>query len=593
MLKAHRDHRYSVGARRSKIDEVSTRISTYNSATASERPKASEKPKAKKQKTIPESMTINEDEIRLIVPACETIYKFGDGEYALFIKWVSRTIAFELAAVQRRPFVSVLHDLFANSANVNIIGVTFVYISSNWRLVKLSVLGLPSRAGHAAATVANQITQAIQSRYDIDLHKISRFTVSDTTGSAKNVSNYFNDSDQVDCLIHLASLCLLCALGLKENTTVRQDGRVVVTPGGEFREGLAVIQKLRDLATFFAYPTRQGKLKEIKTFFSLPDINIAADAKTRVGFSVKLMRRSIFKFYAFTNLGEVQKETISSSFSLLFRKMTSLSAVATSIDCMVFDRPPPKGNESNQRREPKRVQYFSDFGKRCQARLRMQLALRFPDEDINEVKALLLNRRMKSKDHSIVKDRKLVVQAERELQIEHEVVYLNLFSSTMTQEDNIRTDVETTVESTSSSSNSSIDELLEIDAPTGVEKLEDIHADVHLRSSNPWNQWKNLHVKWPCEKNSVGKQNLLQLYFKVDIRAGFKDNESFYSAVAVLARIYLGKPISTATQKRFFSMSGYVVDEPRTSLDEDRGVMLCLMKANWSSISRSLMPPNS
>ncbi|GMF27123.1 unnamed protein product [Phytophthora fragariaefolia] len=220
MLEAHRDHRYSVETRRSKIDEVSTRISTYNRSTASEKPQAGEKPKAKKQKTIPESMTINEDEIRilstrwllssglpyttlqneelqnmirrlanipkLIVPTRETVYKFADGEYALFSKWVSCTIAFELAAGQRRPFVSVLHELFTNSPNVNIIGVTFIYISSNWRLVKLSVLGLPSRAGHAAATVANQIMQTIQSRYDIDLHKISRFTVvSDTTASAK------------------------------------------------------------------------------------------------------------------------------------------------------------------------------------------------------------------------------------------------------------------------------------------------------------------------------------------------------------------------------------------------------------------------
>ncbi|GMF27125.1 unnamed protein product [Phytophthora fragariaefolia] len=165
---------------------------------------------------------------------------------------------------------------------------------------------------------------------------------------------------------------------------------------------------------------------------------------------------------------------------------------------MVFDRPQPKRNDSNQRREPKRVQDFYDFRQRCQARLREQLALPFPDEDINEVKVLLLDPRIKSKAHSIVKNRKLVVQAERELQIEHEDIYLKLFSSDMTQKDNSRTDVESTVESTSSSSSSAIDEPLEIDAPTGVEELEDMHADVHLRSSNYWNQWKNLHAKWPC-----------------------------------------------------------------------------------------------
>ncbi|KAG6975162.1 hypothetical protein JG688_00002652, partial [Phytophthora aleatoria] len=210
---------------------------------------------------------------------------------------------------------------------------------------------------------------------NINVTKLARLTVSDTTGSAKHVSDHFSDSDQVDYLMHLTSLCLLCALGLKENTR---------------KDGIRVIQKLRDLATFFSFPSRAAKLKQIKAVYSLPDINIGVDANTRIGYAVKLMRRSIFNNYAFTkyfesapengqgtwlniskedwklisemegitdqlaefSLGEVKIKTVSSTYGSLFRKIISLSLEAETIDCLVFERPHPKGNEFSYRREP-------------------------------------------------------------------------------------------------------------------------------------------------------------------------------------------------------------------------------------------------
>eukprot|EP00644_Phytophthora_capsici_P007054 jgi/Phyca11/62128/gw1.22.544.1 len=71
--------------------------------------------------------------------------------------------------------------------------------------------------------------------------------------------------------MHLLSLCILNAVGLKENT--RNDGQEIVTPGGGFRKGYDVIKKLRDIATFFNSPQ-----------------HIKVDAKTRVGYAVSLMR---------------------------------------------------------------------------------------------------------------------------------------------------------------------------------------------------------------------------------------------------------------------------------------------------------------
>lgn len=116
------------------------------------------------------------------------------------------------------------------------------------------------------------IKAKIASRYQLDIDQYARFTVSDTTGSARNVCDHSTNTDQVDCLMHLLSQCLLYALGLKENT--RNDGQLVVTPGGEFREGLHVIEKLRNLATYFNSPLRQLKLKQIKEFYNLPPPSI-------------------------------------------------------------------------------------------------------------------------------------------------------------------------------------------------------------------------------------------------------------------------------------------------------------------------------
>ncbi|KAF4133113.1 hAT family C-terminal dimerization region [Phytophthora infestans] len=514
----------------------------------------------------------------------------------------------------------MLHDLWTNASNMNIIGATVVFVDSEWRLVTLSLLAMPNPHGHAAGTVADLIKARMQDRYNIDVDRYVRFTVSDTTGSARNVSDHFNSTDQVDCLMHLLSLCLLYALGLKENT--RNRGQSIITPGGEFRNGLKVIQKLRDLATFFNTPQRITKLKQIKKALSLPAVNIEVDSKTRAGYAVTLMRRSVLNHYAFAqyfegaldsetavwssiskddwtlitemegltnqlaqfSLGEVQKQGVASSYVLLFRKMLVFAGESTTVNCLVLDRPGPKATEHSQRRAPKSISEFSWDGKRCRDRLREQLALRFPVEDLNDIKALLLDPRIKDKAHSIVSDSSVLAQAETELQFEHALIYQKLFARQAVDEESKGEEPLPSGVSQSSSDliDTALGALLEIDAPAQNVEMSDFQADLSAQAMNAWNEWKNLNVSWPCSTSQTGKYNLLDLYRNVDILAWFKESEQLlFTGIAVLARIYLAKPLSTAIQERFFSLSGYVVKDLRTRLDEDRAEMLCLMKANW------------
>ncbi|KAG6953137.1 hypothetical protein JG688_00012973 [Phytophthora aleatoria] len=113
--------------------------------------------------------------------------------------------------------------------------------------------------------------------------------VSDTTGSARNASNQFEDTNQVDCLMHLLSLCLLYALGMKENTR---------------DNGCRVLQKLRNLTTFANATLRLAELNQLKELYLLPAINISIDSKTRVGYAVTLLRRSVYNHFAFTKYFE-------------------------------------------------------------------------------------------------------------------------------------------------------------------------------------------------------------------------------------------------------------------------------------------------
>ncbi|KAI9995984.1 hypothetical protein PInf_013162 [Phytophthora infestans] len=66
----------------------------------------------------------------------------------------------------------MLHDLWTNASNMNIIGVTVVFVDSEWRLVKLSLLAMPNTHGHAAGTVADLIKARMQDRYNIDVDRV-------------------------------------------------------------------------------------------------------------------------------------------------------------------------------------------------------------------------------------------------------------------------------------------------------------------------------------------------------------------------------------------------------------------------------------
>lgn len=76
-------------------------------------------------------------------------------------------------------------------------------------------------------------------KYNIDIGSMAKWTMPDTTDSARGVATYFDETHQEDCCMHILSLCIGYVIGLKENVRTIKSGapdgssvKNVVTPGG-------------------------------------------------------------------------------------------------------------------------------------------------------------------------------------------------------------------------------------------------------------------------------------------------------------------------------------------------------------------------
>jgi hypothetical protein len=129
-----------------------------------------------------------------------------------------------------------------------------------------------NNVSHKAQYNAKYLEQIYLKRFGININDDTKFITSDTTSSARDVSQYIDDSKQVDCEMHLVSLALLYALGLRENvktiittseSCVQTKEKAIVTPSCSFVEGLNLIKNLRLLAKYFGTGQRKQKLLNI------------------------------------------------------------------------------------------------------------------------------------------------------------------------------------------------------------------------------------------------------------------------------------------------------------------------------------------
>ncbi|KAG1711385.1 hypothetical protein DVH05_008639 [Phytophthora capsici] len=137
-----------------------------------------------------------------------------------------------------------MHDIWTSCGKDSIVGASVAFNDTSWRFRFIVTLTTAKNDGHDASLVVKVIESGFKAKYDIDIRATTRFTMSDTTPSARNVADRI-ESEQEDCSMHLLNLCI--GLGVKDNIQTNTiwnaacrswDKMVtIVTPGGTLEEG--------------------------------------------------------------------------------------------------------------------------------------------------------------------------------------------------------------------------------------------------------------------------------------------------------------------------------------------------------------------
>ncbi|KAI9996870.1 hypothetical protein PInf_000133 [Phytophthora infestans] len=272
--------------------------------------------------------------------------------------------------------------------------------------------------GHNAPAVAKVIESAFKSRFNLDIRSLTRYTMSDTTPSAKNVADHI-DTEQDNCSMHLLNLCIGYGIGLKDNiqtTTVWNEFTgswdkiaTTVTPGGALYEGGDVIHKLRNLNNHFRPPKQRNALKKIQEALSYPELEPMTEqdstkdstsswsALTAKDWTLAVEMEAATNFIANLTLVEVQSENLVSSYMVMFRRLAENKLKSFKFEAMAIEAPGAKdASEASHRRVTRTRDQFSDAGKTCLRRTLMQLQARFPKVTTESMTCVLLDPRTKS-----------------------------------------------------------------------------------------------------------------------------------------------------------------------------------------------------
>ncbi|KAG6951233.1 hypothetical protein JG687_00013743, partial [Phytophthora cactorum] len=213
------------------------------------------------------------------------------GPFQLFCDLVGALVSSELDKACQLKFLNLIHDIWTSCGKDSIVGASIAVIDGLCRFGFIAMVATVKNDGHNAPLVATMIDNGFRAKYNLDNTSRTRFTMSDTTPSAKNVADHI-DTEQEDCSMYLLNLCIGYGIGLKDNiqtltvwneSTASWDKVVTtVTPGGAFDKGGAMIQNLRNLNNHFRSPKQRNALKPIQETLSYPELESMTDKDVRV-----------------------------------------------------------------------------------------------------------------------------------------------------------------------------------------------------------------------------------------------------------------------------------------------------------------------
>jgi hypothetical protein len=372
--------------------------------------------------------------MKVTVMARETFNNIVRSLFERFAQKFQRKVHETSESFMGLQYMNVIHDMWTNSSKDGILGCTVAFVDKNFVLWSVPVLATQNNYSHAAKDVAKQIKDEISKKYNFDIGPLTKFVVSDTTSSAQNVADHFEDVIQKDGDMHVLNLILQYALGMKENTRQHE----IVTRGGQFEEGRAEIKKLRRLSAFFGTPQRLSRLKDFVKVLTMTYLAPIMDAETRVAFAMALIKRSFYLYDAYKSyfdqaikekafkaakvlfgsidwkllaemeginsylarlaLREAQQGGITASYNLYYRIQGLKSVNKESFLCL--EAPPvlaqTKSNEEDLKRRQILIASLTAGGKTCLARVKYQLHDRYLDVSKDTIFASCLDPRTKA-----------------------------------------------------------------------------------------------------------------------------------------------------------------------------------------------------
>ena len=348
-----------------------------------------------------------------------------DSYYDEFKGLVVQAVSNEIRTMHGIPFLNLMHDMWTSKSVKAVLGVSISYIDSNWKKIYLALFNRAHRGGHSARIVSSTIKKRMADEYpDLPITDYIWTVVSDTTSSARNVAEDFEDSLQIDCNMHSANLGLKYALGISDNFITNRLTRVrtVVTPGSDgeaFTEATVAISKMRTLVKFFGTPDRRAKLKNFADQRSFVNYTVPGiDGETRAAGIPTLIQKVVFNYSllheffteecphteqeVFTCITEeewnlliemeaiveplakftranVQSGSVVTASYFLYWKQQFINHVESKESFQVLTRIDRAIHETyvTQKRITKSKTLFSDSSSKCFKRLRHQLQIRF------------------------------------------------------------------------------------------------------------------------------------------------------------------------------------------------------------------------
>ncbi|KAJ8528661.1 hypothetical protein ON010_g14669 [Phytophthora cinnamomi] len=98
-----------------------------------------------------------------------------------------------------------------------IVGISGSFIDRWWRPRRLALVAEVKNDVHDSKEEVALVDKQLKTKYNLDVSKVVRYTISDTAAAARKVSRQFDTTLWTDCMMHAPNLWIGYGIGLKEN----------------------------------------------------------------------------------------------------------------------------------------------------------------------------------------------------------------------------------------------------------------------------------------------------------------------------------------------------------------------------------------